>query len=54
VHTGELAGLKRYKDDVKEVLSGMECGLSIKNYQDLREGDVIEGFEEVEIKRTLG
>jgi translation initiation factor IF-2 len=54
VHTGELAGLKRHKDDVKEVVSGTECGLSIKNYQDLREGDVIEGFEEVEVKRTLG
>ncbi|MFM2387655.1 MAG: translation initiation factor [Bacteroidota bacterium] len=54
VHTGELAGLKRYKDDVKEVVAGTECGLSIKNYQDLREGDVIEGFEEIEVKRTLG
>jgi translation initiation factor IF-2 len=54
VHTGELAGLKRYKDDVKEVAAGTECGLSIKNYQDLQVGDVIEGFEEVEVKRTLG
>lgn len=53
VHTGELASLKRFKDDVKEVATGYECGLSIKNYHDVREGDVLEGFEEVEVKRTL-
>jgi translation initiation factor IF-2 len=53
VFTGELASLKRYKDDVKEVQSGTECGLSIKNYLDIREGDIIEGFEEIEVKRTL-
>lgn len=53
VHTGELQSLKRYKDDVKEVVSGMECGLSIKNYSDLKVGDIVEGFEEVEVKRTL-
>lgn len=53
VHTGELQSLKRYKDDVKEVVSGMECGLSIKNYADLKVGDIVEGFEEVEVKRTL-
>jgi translation initiation factor IF-2 len=53
VHTGELASLKRYKDDAKEVVSGMECGLNIKNYNDIKEGDIIEGFEEIEIKRTL-
>jgi translation initiation factor IF-2 len=54
VHTGELSSLKRYKDDVKEVLSGMECGLSIKNFNDILQGDIIEGFEEIEVKRTLG
>ncbi len=52
-YTGELASLKRFKDDVKEVSAGYECGLSIKNYNDLKVGDVIEGFEEVEVKRTL-
>jgi translation initiation factor IF-2 len=49
----ELASLKRYKDDVKEVLNNMECGLSIKNYNDIRVGDIVEAFEEVEVKRTL-
>jgi translation initiation factor IF-2 len=53
IFTGELASLKRYKDDVREVVSGMECGLAIKNYNDIKVGDVIEGFEEVEVKRTL-
>jgi len=53
IHTGELASLKRFKDDVKEVATGYECGMSIKNYNDLRVGDIIEGFEEVEVKRTL-
>ena len=53
VYTGELASLKRFKDDVKEVNAGYECGLSIKNYSDVRVGDIIEGFEEVEVKRTL-
>jgi translation initiation factor IF-2 len=53
VYTGELASLKRYKDDVKEVGSGTECGIGIKNYLDIREGDIIEGFEEIEVKRTL-
>jgi translation initiation factor IF-2 len=51
--SAELASLKRYKDDVKEVLNNMECGLSIKNYNDLRPGDIVEAFEEVEVKRTL-
>ncbi len=50
---GELASLKRFKDDVKEVKTGLECGISIKNYNDVREGDVIEGFEIVEIAQTL-
>ena len=49
----ELASLKRYKDDVKEVRAGMECGLTIKNYNDIKVGDVIEAYEIVEIKRTL-
>lgn len=53
VHHGELSSLKRYKDDVKEVSAGYECGLSIKNYNDVRVGDILEGYEEVEVKRTL-
>ncbi|MGO4294735.1 translation initiation factor IF-2 [Chitinophaga sp. RAB17] len=53
VHTGELGSLKRYKDDVKEVAANMECGLSIRGFSDLRPNDNIEGFEEVEVKRTL-
>lgn len=53
VYTGELASLKRFKDDVKEVSAGYECGMSIKNYNDIRVSDIIEGFEEVEVKRTL-
>ncbi len=53
VYTGELGSLKRYKDDVKEVNAGYECGLSVKNYNDIRVGDIIEGFEEIEVKRTL-
>ena len=51
--TGELGSLKRFKDDVKEVLSGYDCGLSIAGYNDLKEGDFIEGFEEVEVNRSL-
>jgi len=53
VHTGELASLKRFKDDVKEVSAGYECGLSIKNYNDIQVGDILEGYEEVEVKRKL-
>lgn len=49
----ELGSLKRYKDDVKEVVSNMECGLTIKNYNDIKVGDVIEAFETEEVKRTL-
>lgn len=49
----ELGSLKRYKDDAKEVLSGMECGLTVKNYNDIKVGDIIEAFEEEEVKRTL-
>jgi len=51
--SAELASLKRYKDDVKEVVSGMECGLTIKNYNDIKVGDIVEAYEEEEVKRTL-
>ena len=51
--TAELASLKRFKDDVKEVASGMECGLTIRNYNDIRVGDIVEAYEEEEVKRTL-
>ena len=53
MHTGEIQDLKRFKDDVSEVRQGYECGISIKNFNELQEGDNIEGFEEKEIKRTL-
>ncbi len=53
IYTGELSALKRFKDDVKEVASGQECGISIKNFSDYKAGDNIEGFEETEVKRTL-
>ncbi len=52
-YTGDLGSLKRMKDDVKEVTSGYDCGLSIAGYNDIVEGDIIEGFEEVEVKKTL-
>ena len=52
-YTGDLGSLKRFKDDVKEVTSGYDCGLSISGYNDLKIGDLIEGFEEVEVNRTL-
>ncbi len=53
VYTGELGSLKRFKDDVKEVTSGYECGLNIENFNDIKVGDQIEAFEEVEVKQTL-
>ncbi|MFC2107755.1 translation initiation factor IF-2, partial [Bacteroidota bacterium] len=53
VYTGYLGSLKRFKDDVKEVASGYECGLNIENFNDVKVGDIIEGYEEVEIKRKL-
>ena len=53
IYTGELASLKRFKDDVKEVAKGYDCGLQVKNYNDIKEGDVIEAFREVEVKKTL-
>ena len=51
--TGEISSLKRFKDDVKDVRTGMECGISIKNYNDIRVGDIIEGYEIIETKRKL-
>jgi len=53
VYTGELESLKRFKDDVKEVARGYECGLNIKGYNDIQEGDIVEAYEQVEIKRKL-
>ena len=53
IYTGELGSLKRFKDDVKEVVSGYDCGLSVQGYNDIREGDIIEAYEEVEVKKTL-
>ncbi|NVO09944.1 MAG: translation initiation factor IF-2 [Bacteroidales bacterium] len=53
VYTGDLESLKRFKDDAKEVLNGFECGLNIKNFNDIKVGDIIESFQEVEIKRKL-
>jgi len=52
-YTGDLGSLKRFKDDVKEVVSGYDCGLNIAGYNDIREGDIVECFEEVEIKKSL-
>ena len=52
-YTGDLGSLKRFKDDVKEVVSGYDCGLNIAGYNDIHEGDIIECFEEVEVKKTL-
>lgn len=53
IHTGELAALKRFKDDVKEVSKGYDCGMQIKNYNDIKEGDIIEAYQEVEVKKKL-
>eukprot|EP00918_Siedleckia_nematoides_P052611 GHVU01114951.1.p1 GENE.GHVU01114951.1~~GHVU01114951.1.p1 ORF type:complete len:291 (-),score=35.84 GHVU01114951.1:1163-2008(-) len=53
VYSGLLGSLKRFKDDVKEVARGYECGLNIENYNDIKEGDIIEAYEEVEVKQTL-
>ena len=53
VHTGEINALKRFKDDVKEVTTNFECGISLVNYNDLREGDILETFQEIEIKAKL-
>ena len=53
VHTGELGSLKRFKDDVKEVTKGFECGLNIKNFNDIKPNDIIEGYELIEVKAKL-
>ena len=53
IYTGELSSLKRFKDDVKEVSKGYDCGLQIKNYNDIKEGDVLEAFQEVAVKKKL-
>ena len=53
VYTGELGSLKRFKDDAKEVASGLECGLNVENFNDIKVGDIIEGYEIKEIKKKL-
>jgi translation initiation factor IF-2 len=53
VFSGELVSLKRFKDDVKEVAKGYDCGLQIKNYNDIKIGDVLECFQEVAVKKSL-
>ena len=53
VYTGELGSLKRFKDDAKEVVSGLECGLNIANFNDIKVGDVVEAYDETEVKKTL-
>jgi len=53
IYTGELESLKRFKDDVKEVAVGYECGLNIVNFNDIKTGDIIEGYQEIEVRKTL-
>ncbi len=53
IYTGELGSLKRFKDDVKEVVGGYECGLNIANFNDIKIGDIIEGYQEVEVRKSL-
>jgi translation initiation factor IF-2 len=53
IHEGKLSTLKRFKDEVKEVGSGQECGMAFENYQDTREGDIIECYRVEEIRRSL-
>jgi translation initiation factor IF-2 len=53
IYTGELGSLKRFKDDMKEVVGGYECGLNIHNFNDIKVGDVVEGYQEFEVKKTL-
>lgn len=53
IHTGELSSLKRFKDDVREVAKGYDCGIQMKNYNDIEEGDILEAFQEVEVKKKL-
>ena len=53
IHTGVLGSLKRFKDDVKEVAAGYDCGLNIENYNDVKVGDIVEAYQIVEVKRSL-
>jgi len=53
IHTAPIGALKRYKDDVKEVATGLECGISLQNYNDIQSGDIIETFTEIEVEQTL-
>jgi translation initiation factor IF-2 len=53
VYTGDLGSLKRFKDDAKEIANGFECGLNIHNFNDIKVGDIVESFQEVEVKRKL-
>ncbi len=53
IYTGELGSLKRFKDDVREVVGGYECGLNLHNFNDIKIGDIVEGYTEVEVKKTL-
>ena len=53
IHEGTLKTLKRFKDEVKEVKSGFECGMAFENYEDIREGDMIEAFEVESVARTI-
>ena len=53
IHEGNVASLRRFKDDVKEVAEGYECGISIESYRDVKEGDVLEAFTQEEIEQTI-
>jgi translation initiation factor IF-2 len=53
IHDGELDSLKRFKDDAREVKAGFECGLNLKNFNEIQEGDQLECYEEIEVARTL-
>ncbi|HHY63000.1 MAG TPA: translation initiation factor IF-2, partial [Firmicutes bacterium] len=53
VHEGKIASLRRFKDDVREVAAGFECGIGIENWNDVREGDIIEAYGKEEVKREL-
>jgi translation initiation factor IF-2 len=53
IYTGEVEGVRRFKDDVREVKEGFECGIKLKNYNDIKEGDQLEFFEVKEVARTL-
>ncbi len=53
IYTGKLGSLRRFKDDVKEVMAGQDCGLNIESFNDIRVGDIVEGYEEYEVKAKL-